>query len=364
MAEETNKKKYLGYDGLVKVVEQSKTYTQTYTDSAVSQKSQVQLINVNENESITEILSTLKIHKLSKEKYDEELANGNIDETALYLTPDEDVDLSGYATVEQLNEKADAEHIHEIADITNLQSTLDAINESISDVSKLSHTHSISDVDNLQETLDSNLAESKSYTDTKTADLVSNTVVDNKVSTHNVATDAHNDIRLLIDGLTTRLNTLADSDDTTLDQMSEIVDYIKTNKDLIEAVTTSKVNVSDIVDNLTTNVSNQPLSASQGVAIKVLIDNLQAVVDGKANTTHEHFISDITNLQDILNDKVSIYRTVNGKSLVSNVVLSAADVGADASGSADMALSQAKEYTDNAVSQMTTVQIVIWEDDD
>ena len=34
----------------------------------------------------------------------------------------------------------------------------------------------------------------------------------------------------LITGLTTRLNTLADSDDTTLDQMSEIVEYIKSNK--------------------------------------------------------------------------------------------------------------------------------------
>ena len=92
------------------------------------------------------------------------------------------------------------------------------------------------------------------------------------VSNHNVATDAHNDIRDLITGLTTRLNTLADSDDTTLDQLSEIVAYIKSNKTLIENVTTNKVNVSDIVDNLTTNVANKPLSAAQGVALKALID--------------------------------------------------------------------------------------------
>ena len=37
---------------------------------------------------ITENLSTLKIHKLSQEQYDRELAAGRIDETALYLTPD------------------------------------------------------------------------------------------------------------------------------------------------------------------------------------------------------------------------------------------------------------------------------------
>lgn len=95
-----------------------------------------------------------------------------------------------------------------------------------------------------------------------------------KVSEHNVALDAHNDIRLLVQGLTERLNALADSDDTTLDQMSEVVAYIKSNKSLIDAITTSKVSVSDIIDNLTTNASNKPLSAAQGVALKALIDGI------------------------------------------------------------------------------------------
>lgn len=95
---------------------------------------------------------------------------------------------------------------------------------------------------------------------------------ENKVSAHNTSDMAHNDIRLLVQGLTERLNALADSDDTTLDQMSEVVAYIKSNKSLIDAITTSKVSVSDIIDNLTTNVSNKPLSAAQGVALKALID--------------------------------------------------------------------------------------------
>jgi hypothetical protein len=38
---------------------------------------------------ITENLSTLKIHKLTQTQYDRELEAGNIDATALYLTPDE-----------------------------------------------------------------------------------------------------------------------------------------------------------------------------------------------------------------------------------------------------------------------------------
>lgn len=105
------------------------------------------------------------------------------------------------------------------------------------------------------------------------------------VSSHNTSTAAHNDIRELISGLTTKLNTLANSDDTTLDQMSEVVAYIKNNKSLIDGITTSKVNVADIINNLTTNVSNKPLSAAQGVAIKGLIDALQTEVNGKATSS-------------------------------------------------------------------------------
>lgn len=93
-----------------------------------------------------------------------------------------------------------------------------------------------------------------------------------QVSAHNTGADTHSDIRLLIQGLTERLNALADSDDTTLDQLSEIVAYIKSNRDLIAAVTTDKVGVTDIVNDLVTNVANKPLSAAQGVALKAMID--------------------------------------------------------------------------------------------
>ena len=85
---------------------------------------------------------------------------------------------------------------------------------------------------------------------------------------------AINEVNLYLTQLRERVNALLDSDDTTLDQMSEIVAYIKANKSLIESVTTSKVNVSDIINNLTTNVANKPLSASQGVVLKGLVDAL------------------------------------------------------------------------------------------
>ena len=153
------------------------------------------------------------------------------------------------------------------------------------------------------------------------------TDVEKNVTDHNVSKDAHNDIRLLITEIINRINVIADSDDETLDQMSELVAYIKNNKTLIDSITTSKVSFSDIVNDLTTNVSNKPLSAEQGVVLKTLIDNLTRDLDthglsgnhiptggasgqilkwlssGKAqwanetvyaSTTHKHSASDVT----------------------------------------------------------------------
>ena len=283
----------------------------------------------------TENLSTLKIHKLSKSQYERELNAGNIDENALYLTPDEETDLSIYALKEDLDDKANVTHTHneyvtndyvnenflsksDVGDIdlsdyeTKTDSELKfdqakAYTDSVS-AEKANKVHNHDDLYYTEAEIDAKLSDksdkthnhnndydskgsstlaldsAKSYTDTKVSGLASTSSVDTKISSHNISTSAHDDIRDLISGLTTRLNALADSDDTTLDQLSEIVAYIKSNKSLIDSITTSKVNVSDIINNLTTNVTNKPLSAAQGVALKGLIDALQTVVDGKQNT--------------------------------------------------------------------------------
>lgn len=107
------------------------------------------------------------------------------------------------------------------------------------------------------------------------------------VAEHNTDSLAHNDIRRLITDLANRLNILADCDDDTLDQMSEVAAYIKNNRDLIEGITTNKVSVSDVIDNLATNDSSKPLSAAQGVILKSLIDTSVAP----------------TKLSDLINDK-------------------------------------------------------------
>lgn len=105
---------------------------------------------------------------------------------------------------------------------------------------------------------------------------------DSNLQIHNSADDSHDDIRNLISALTARLNALADSDDTTLDQLSEIVAYIKSNRELIDNITTSKVNVADIIDSLTSTATNKPLSAKQG---KILNDLITVLTNSTQNIT-------------------------------------------------------------------------------
>lgn len=105
-----------------------------------------------------------------------------------------------------------------------------------------------------------------------------------KVSAHNVSTTAHDDIRQLIADIDTRLNAFLDTEDIDLDQLSEIIEYIQSNKELIDAITTSKVSVADIVDNLTSTAKNKPLSANQGRALKALIDTLTTTVNQNSST--------------------------------------------------------------------------------
>lgn len=107
--------------------------------------------------------------------------------------------------------------------------------------------------------------------------------LDSAICAHNIAESSHSDVRLLISDITTRLNAIADSDDTTLDQLSEIVAYIKNNKDLIDSITTSKVSVSDIIDDLTTDSGEKVLSSRQGMILNGLLTALTTVVEDKVD---------------------------------------------------------------------------------
>lgn len=227
--------------------------------------------------------------------------------TSLHFTTAEKTKLSGIETGAQKNTitgvKGSSESTYRTGNVN-----ITAANIGLGNVSNTSDANKpVSTAQ--QAAIDESLATSKSYTDTKISGLASTSSVNTSISNHNTSTSAHSDIRGLITSLTTKLNNFLDVDDTTTDQLSEVITLINNNKGTLESLTTSKVNVSDIVNNLTTNATNKPLSAAQGVVIKGLIDALQTEVDSKAESKHTHAISDITNLQTTLDSKANSNHT-------------------------------------------------------
>lgn len=150
------------------------------------------------------------------------------------------------------------------------------------------------------------LAEAKAYVDGQVSGMATTTVVDNKISAHNTSTEAHSDIRGLISALSTKVNNFLDVDDTTTDELSEVLELINNNKGTLESLTSSKVNVADIVDNLTTANNKKVLSANQGVELKKLIDALQLAIDGKAGEGHKHTTADITDFATEMAKKADV----------------------------------------------------------
>lgn len=95
--------------------------------------------------------------------------------------------------------------------------------------------------------------------------------------------DAGNDLAKLY-ALIQGIQDVIGSDDTTLDTVQEIVAYIKSNKSLIDGVTTNKVDKSSIYDGLDSTDATKVLSAAQG---KVLSDAIatEATARSTADTS-------------------------------------------------------------------------------
>lgn len=143
---------------------------------ALNEKSQVQVITSD----TSEVLSTLKIHKLTQEQYDQALDNGTLEDNAIYLTPDEEIDLSGYATIDQLNEKANTEHSHD--DIYYTEAEINALLLNKSDAS---HNHD--DKYDKKGSANEALTSARSYTDTEVNEVKSYS--DTNLSTAKTYTD-------------------------------------------------------------------------------------------------------------------------------------------------------------------------------
>lgn len=203
--------------------------------------------------------------------------------------------VDGSADVDMEVKIKDNSHEHtvsNISDITAAAAELNVLDGITASTDELNYTEGVTD--NIQRQLDTKApVMSPAFTGTptsatapagtNTSQLATTAFTQAAVSGHNTSSSAHSDIRSLITELTSRLNALADSDDTTLDQLSEIVAYIKSNRSLIEHITTNKINTADIINDLTSAAANKPLSAKQGSILKELIDTLSAAVDNKVD---------------------------------------------------------------------------------
>ena len=96
----------------------------------------------------------------------------------------------------------------------------------------------------------SEVSDIKDATDEIKTDVISiANNINNSISEHNESTTAHPDIRSLISSLTNKLDTFLDTDDESLDQISELITFIQNNRTLIEGITTSKVDKNQGIEN-------------------------------------------------------------------------------------------------------------------
>jgi hypothetical protein len=138
------------------------------------------------------------------------------------------------------------------------------------------------------DTLDNTIQNAYSHS-IETRDLLNSEIIRSTVQDQALS-DAINEFKRNVDALLS-------SDTETLNDLQEIVDYIKNNKNLIDAITTNKVNVSDVVDHLLSLEVAKPLSANQGRILKELIDNFKQEYNNKVVEISNRITEDYVNLQ-------------------------------------------------------------------
>jgi hypothetical protein len=172
----------------------------------------------------------------------------NVVEVGNEISADQLAAITSASSPSAVNPFATASHIHTIANISGLQTTLDS-------KAPLSHTHSISSITNLENILDSKASVSHTHGIGEVTGLI--TALDGKAAvshTHSIAN---------ITGLQTALDGKASTTHT--------------------------------------HSEYAPISHTHTIAN---VTGLQTALDGKANATHTHAISDVTSLQTELDGKM------------------------------------------------------------
>ncbi len=319
---------------------------------------------------ITKNLSTLKIHKLTREQYERELNNGNLDENALYLTPDEDMDLSQYATKAELAGKANKEHSHAITDVTDLQTTLNG-------KTPYGHKHSAADLTSgtLSEDRLPIVPISKGGTGAETAaGLLNNLGIAASANELNYVKGVTSGIQSQLDNKSPSTHThdyagsaspggsatraIGDKDGNeitatyeTKEQSTKNLQAAKDHADTAAATVKAEIlgGAEDAYDTL--KELKELIDAGGSDAV----DALQQIAAGKADKNHTHVVANIEDLQDVLDDKqdtiTGAAATITTNNLTgSRVLVSNISGKVAASDITDVELG----YLDNATSNIQT----------
>lgn len=115
------------------------------------------------------------------------------------------------------------------------------------------------------------------------------------LESHNNDTSAHSYIQGLISELDERLDAFLGDGDAAA-ALSDLLEYLQNNGDLIESLDTNKINYSDIVDNLTTAATDKPLSANQGVQLAASIEAMRGEMSDVVDVKLEKIETDLGEL--------------------------------------------------------------------
>lgn len=236
---------------------------------------------------------------------------------------------------ELISGKADASHTHTIANITNLQSTLDSKASS-------SHSHSaatttaagfMSAAD--KEKLDGIAAGANNYTYTlpsagsSLGGVKSGGDVTISAGTITVNDDSHNHVISNVDGLQSALDGKAAASHTH-DDLYYTEAEIDTKVDALEESISGKAASGHTHSAATTSADGFMSASDKSKLDGIATGANKTTVDSSLSSTSTNPVQNKV-VNSALSGKVPTSRTVNGKALSANVTLSASDVGAAAS---------------------------------
>lgn len=176
------------------------------------------------------------------------------------------------------------------------------------------------------------LTNAKSYIDSEMATWVGDSTVANQISSSLTSAKSYTD---------EKIGDLINGAPTTLDTLGEIATAMSENATVVEKLDSaigSKANAADLTSHITNKANPHDVTLAQ-LGVSVTAEEIN-YVDGATS-----------NIQTQLNNMVPQTRTINGKSLSADIVLTAGDLGVDVGSAAEGMLSEAKSYTDSEIGE-------------